>query len=579
MKFKTLKQRLIFTLTIGMLMSFALMAITSYNAIYSIQQNRINTSIASALERFTDQCDRDYYNLMQITQQMMPQGYVGNDVNGYFFADQQFNKAMLTRRISNNIEMLTYSYPNVQLVMYYNPKDNAPLFSNLPPSEDVLLQHLPDLKQNLEIAYQPPHYSGYRFSGGQVISITREAVFSDGFKLVLYAEAKNDIKENFDNIFGSQHMPYILLQIDKNQQIKYSSNSNAFKVGEMLNLNSQESSGTIDEYIWNRKDSHHGFTNILLVPISSYNKELYAWGTNISLIAIFTLLVMVFTAIMLYQLIYKPLYIFEEEMEELGKGNMAAVNYNTGVEEFDHMFDQFNAMKMRIQSLMQDIENKERQRYKLEIEKLSYQINPHFLMNALNSAHWMAVMHQQHDIDSYISKLNYILSYSLGKSDQDTTLRTEIKMLKTYIELQAMRYDFKAHINIEDGAYLDTCVPRLILQPLAENAICHGLDENGILNVDISADYSNKIIKIIIADNGKGLDDEMLETLKRPGALNNGFLGQGIGLRYVYLMLESFYDRSDLMHIESGPAMGTKVMLFLPFQGREKCDSRVDSGR
>ncbi|MDI3508405.1 MAG: two-component system, sensor histidine kinase YesM [Clostridiales bacterium] len=568
MKFKTLKQRLIFTLTIGMLMSFMLMAFTSYNAIYSIQQNKINTSIASALERFTDQCDRDYYNLMQITQQMMPQGYVGSDVDSYFFADQQFDKAMLSRRISNNIEMLTYSYPNVQLVMYYNREDNAPLFSNLPPSEDLLLQHLPNLKQNLEIAYQPPHSSGYRFSGGQVISVTRDAVFSNSLKLVLYAETKNDMGENFDDIFGSQHMPYILLQIDKNQQIKYSSNSNIFKVGETLNLDSQKPSGTIEGYIWNRKDSHHGFTNVLLLPISGYNRELYAWRTNISLIAIFTLLVMVVTAIMLRQLIYKPLYIFEEEMKELGNGNMTMVDYNTGVEEFDHMFDQFNAMKMRIQSLMQDIENKERQRHKLEIEKLSYQINPHFLMNALNSAHWMAVMHQQHDIDNYISKLNYILSYSLGKSDQDTTLRTEIKMLKTYIELQKMRYDFEAHINIEDGFYLDTCVPRLILQPLAENAICHGLDENGILNIDISADYRDKIIKIIIADNGKGLDKEALETLLCPNGLDEGSFGQGIGLRYVYLMLESFYGRNDLMYIESGPAMGTKVMLFLPFQGR-----------
>lgn len=570
MKFKTLKQRLILSSAIGTLMSFILMVIVSYNAIYSMQQNRVNTSLTSALERFTAQLDRDYYNLMLITQQMIPEGYVGSEVDEYFAADQPYDRSVLTRRISNNIELLTYPYSNVELVMYFNPQDNTALFSNLPPSDNLPLQNLPNLKQNLEITYQAPHASKYRFSDGQVISVTRSAVFSNGLKLVIYAEAKNDIQENLDLVFHSQHMPYILLQLDENYNIKYSSQPKVFKIGDKLELGSTRSSGTFDGYIWNKRESQHGFINVLLVPVSSYNKELYAWGTNIALIAFFVLLVMGLDVIMLYQLIYKPLRVFESEMDELGKGNMDAISYRTGVEEFDHMFDRFNAMKVQIQNLMSDVEAKEKQRYKLEIEKLSYQINPHFLMNALNSAHWMAVMHQQHDIDSYISKLNYILSYSLGKSDQIATLRTEIKMLQTYIDLQRMRYDFDVSINIEDGDYLDTQVPRLILQPLAENAICHGLDENGMLTVNVSADYDSRMIKVVIKDNGKGLDKETLEAIRHPGALDDRSFGQGIGLRYVYLMLEAFYGGRALMIIESELLQGTTVTLFLPFDEEVK---------
>jgi len=570
MKFKTLKQRLILSSAIGTLMSFILMVIVSYNAIYSMQQNRVNTSLTSALERFTAQLDRDYYNLMLITQQMIPEGYVGSEVDEYFAADQPYDRSVLTRRISNNIELLTYPYSNVELVMYFNPQDNTALFSNLPPSDNLPLQNLPNLKQNLEITYQAPHASKYRFSDGQVISVTRSAVFSNGLKLVIYAEAKNDIQENLDLVFHSQHMPYILLQLDENYNIKYSSQPKVFKIGDKLELGSTRSSGTFDGYIWNKRESQHGFINVLLVPVSSYNKELYAWGTNIALIAFFVLLIIGLDGIMLYQWIYKPLRVFESEMDELGKGNMDAISYRTGVEEFDHMFDRFNAMKVQIQNLMSDVEAKEKQRYKLEIEKLSYQINPHFLMNALNSAHWMAVMHQQHDIDSYISKLNYILSYSLGKSDQIATLRTEIKMLQTYIDLQRMRYDFDVSINIEDGDYLDTQVPRLILQPLAENAICHGLDENGMLTVNVSADYDSRMIKVVIKDNGKGLDKETLEAIRHPGALDDRSFGQGIGLRYVYLMLEAFYGGRALMIIESELLQGTTVTLFLPFDEEVK---------
>jgi len=177
----------------------------------------------------------------------------------------------------------------------------------------------------------------------------------------------------------------------------------------------------------------------------------------------------------------------------------------------------------------------------------------------------MAVINRQHDISNYISKLNYILSYSLGKTDQDTTLRTEVKMLQTYLDLQKMRYDFEAFVNVVEGDYLDIRVPRLILQPLAENAICHGLDQNGILTIDVLPDYWNKMVKVIIQDNGKGLDSEILETIRSRSRWNNGAFGRGIGLRYVHLMLESFYGDRASMIVESKPHEGTTVKLLLPF--------------
>lgn len=85
LKLRTLKQRLIFLLTMSTMVSVIFTTVISYNAIISIQQNKVNTSISSTLERFTAQLDRDYYNLLQITQQMIPQGHVGSDVDDFFF--------------------------------------------------------------------------------------------------------------------------------------------------------------------------------------------------------------------------------------------------------------------------------------------------------------------------------------------------------------------------------------------------------------------------------------------------------------------------------------------------------------
>ena len=91
----------------------------------------------------------------------------------------------------------------------------------------------------------------------------------------------------------------------------------------------------------------------------------------------------------------------------------------------------------------------------LELENWKYQINPHFLMNALNTVRWMAIAEKAEDISSYVNRLGYILSYSLGKIDYVTTLRTELRALENYLELQQTTHDFDYIMDVEEGDYLD----------------------------------------------------------------------------------------------------------------------------
>lgn len=115
----------------------------------------------------------------------------------------------------------------------------------------------------------------------------------------------------------------------------------------------------------------------------------------------------------------------------------------------------------------------------MEYEKLVYQINPHFLLNVLNSIQWMAQMSHQKDIGEYTGALKKLLSYNLGKEGRETTLRKEIEMVKKYIFLQQKRYDFEVDISVEEGEYLNVPTVRMMLQPLVENAIRYGLGEEG----------------------------------------------------------------------------------------------------
>ena len=185
-----------------------------------------------------------------------------------------------------------------------------------------------------------------------------------------------------------------------------------------------------------------------------------------------------------------------------------------------------------------------------------YQINPHFLMNALNSIHWMALTNHQKEIDDYVKHLGFILSYSLGKAEQNTTLRTELKYLQYYLELQQMTHDFSSEFDIAEGEYLNTRCARFLLQPIAENAVCHNMDEFGTLWVEASE--QGGIITIQIRDDGKGF--EISEKMEQ----NAKDERKGIGLRYVQMTLKSFYGEEAEMKIESELGKGTEVTLHFP---------------
>lgn len=565
----SLRKRTVVVLAVGFLGCSILMAAVSYNAIYTMQQNKIKTSMAFDLYQQSMKLAQIYNSLLMVTQQMTPQGTVGSLVETYFSTGSTgdpFNRSLLSRSISYNIGLITFSNPTMEMVMYYNPQNRLTSYSNLPLREDFTLPTLVNVAGNAGINYQPPHLSLCRFCSDQVVSVTREIAFSDGTQQVIYVEAKSDIATDMNALSSSVNMPYVLLLTDPEGEVKYSSDPGAVPSGQKLALTGD--SGTTGHYIWQRMQSDYGYELALLLPISSYNHELYAWKNHMFLILGIALLILLSIALLLQRLINRPLRIFELEMRALGRGRLSAMQYRTGIFEFDRLFDQFDRMKRQIQQLILDVEQKEKKRHQLEIEKLAHQINPHFLMNALYSVRWLAVMHRQPEIEKFVSSLTFLLSYNLGKSQETATLRSEIEVMRAYLDLQQMRYDFEVELEIEEGSYLDRPVARFILQPIVENAVTHGLDEHGKLEIRIAPDPITHTIQIVIRDDGKGLSQETLALLQ-PETQEQQQKGRGIGLRYVRSMLESFYEDKARIQIDSTPHQGTTVSMYLPY-GKEK---------
>lgn len=563
-KLSTLKNRVTLSVVSITLFCFVLISFVSYNALYKMQKNKIDMSMQFDLQQQLSKITENFTNLLLLTQQMTPHGNIGAMIERYWAEQEPYNRSVLSRNISSSIGQILFSIPNIRLVMYYNPKDGRVIFNNLPLRDGFSVQSLSNLSTTRDISYQSPHITQCSFFRDQVISVTRDITFSNGEKWIIYVEASSDIASDIHMLSNTLNMPYILALLDTEYNVRFASNYDMFSSGTKLLI---EKNSAIDKnFKWGLLKSKYGYNIALLVTKNSYNKELYSLRNYLLIILAGVLPAMLLIIGMLMKLIYRPLHAFGTEMAELGRGNMQRVHYKSGIIEFDRLFEQFNNMKLKIQQLIYDVEQKEKQKHQMEIEKLAYQINPHFLLNTLNSIHWLAVLHEQPDIAKLIGTLNYLLNYNLGKSRECATLRSELKVLDAYLKLQQIRYNFKVYTNIEQGEYLDYPAAHFLLQPIAENAIRHGLDEHGKLEISTSYETQSHMVHIAISDNGKGIDEDLLASINENLKTNNG-KRNGIGLRYVKSVLESYYGNGAKMEIQSVPAQGTKVLICLPVKG------------
>lgn len=182
-------------------------------------------------------------------------------------------------------------------------------------------------------------------------------------------------------------------------------------------------------------------------------------------------------------------------------------------------------------------------------------------------------MSHQREISEFVQRLKKLLSYNLGKEGRQTTLRMELEIVKEYIALQQMRYDFIIEMNIEDGSYLDQPTVRMLFQPLVENAIRYGLGDDEKISIQVFEDVARHLAVVTISDSGKGLNQEEIDEINQPFDYDWEYWkneNRGIGLRYVKAMLESFYDGQTSLFVNSKKGFGTRITILLPVRKPEE---------
>lgn len=208
-----------------------------------------------------------------------------------------------------------------------------------------------------------------------------------------------------------------------------------------------------------------------------------------------------------------------------------------------------------------------------EINLLQAQINPHFLYNTLDSIHWLAVIHGVEDIQKVVLSLSSLLRQSLDINSTIIQLFKEIENIKNYLLIQKIKYggNISYIINI-DEELLKYPIPKLILQPLVENAIKHGIEPKGKGNVMLTGELDTNGLGIIrIIDDGVGMDYNYLKMLKnifkshqlKPIDNLPEMKGYGIGLLNVHKRLIYYYNKLGGLNISSKKGKGTTIEFMI----------------
>ncbi|UPK41565.1 cache domain-containing sensor histidine kinase [Paenibacillus pabuli] len=311
--------------------------------------------------------------------------------------------------------------------------------------------------------------------------------------------------------------------------------------------------------------SQQKWTTYLYMPLDELTADGKILGHNLVTLAIVMVLFAAILSIFLSHVITTPIKKLLRNIALVEKGQFEQVEHIRSRDEIGHLSVRFNKMSYELKRMVERMQQEEIEKAKAEMRALHDQIKPHFLYNTLGSVKWIASMQQADKIVEMTDALISMLRYATRSDGTLVTIREEIDNIANYVRIQNVRYYdcIQMKYEIEDRL-LDYHMPKMILQPIVENAIFHGLaelEEDGIITIRIHAQDSDIVIEI--RDNGIGMDHHTMQNLmeEKSGA---GTGTNGIGLHNVQRRIQLHFGNSYGIQVASQIGKGTTFTMLLP---------------
>jgi len=263
--------------------------------------------------------------------------------------------------------------------------------------------------------------------------------------------------------------------------------------------------------------------------------------------------------------ISNPIKRLDGSVREIESGNLDVEIVPSGSYEVEHLGKSIKNMLGRIKVLMSDLVAEHNAKRKSEFDTLQSQINPHFLYNTLDIIVWMIENENSDKAVNIVTALAKFFRISLSKGKNIITVKDEVEHVRNYLMIQNMRFKNRFEYSIDmDEKVLSYSSLKLMLQPLVENAIYHGMEfMDGDGEIDVKVFKEDDSLYFTITDNGLGMSEDMVETL-----LSKDFVpskkGSGIGVKNVNERIKLYFGSEYGLKVESEPDEGTKITIHLP---------------
>ncbi|GAB1157638.1 sensor histidine kinase [Paenibacillus illinoisensis] len=280
------------------------------------------------------------------------------------------------------------------------------------------------------------------------------------------------------------------------------------------------------------------------------------------------LILVILVSMLLSSSLTRPIRRMERKMKAVERGDFNVELPVQGPLEVERLSRRFNLMVYKIRTLMNEIIHEQEQKRRLELEALQAQINPHFLYNTLNSVVRMVGMSRNEEVITMITSLSRLFRISLSQGKTIITVREELEHAHHYLTIQQMRFKRKFRFSLDaDEDTLECLTLKLVLQPLIENAIVHGIEyhtDEGCIEIRVYRESDQLVFRI--TDNGVGMTEEQVAGLLQGSPIVKSGAGSGVAVRNVHDRIQLYYGEGCGLEFESDLEEGTTVWIRIPVQ-------------
>ena len=553
-------------LVICLVVPFGALSVVLFFSSASKTSNQVRNTVVTSMENAAENCNS---NIEKVIQESKQASYDNVIRTSYLQFLKDKNEAVMYREISSYLsEKYKYNSMISSAIVVFKEKTTMEYYtySNV---AGATYASISDLKNNamtqIKSVAQRTGTNTKFIEIGEHLYLVRNLVTSDynPYAIIVMEINKSNMFKSMDNVVWRENGA-IFLDGDmvcepdyendiNNEKFKIYAENNKRNYGEVTETESNYDSNNYTVNLYTRCNNQQ-FTYIVKLNRMEVLNESFTYVYIYVLIILLTILLAALTFYYFYRNINKPISDLMEMSEKIEEGEYGiTLPAFEGNKEFGKLIDTFNNMSLGLEESFNRIYAEEVALRDANMQALQSQINPHFLNNTLEIINWKARMSGNHDVSGMIESLGVMMEATMNrKKEKFITIEEELKYVDAYLYIIHQRFGSRFHFDKDvDENLLNLKIPRLIVQPIVENAVEHGGDKEGniIGSLKIYADYNN--LYIVVHNNGNmtEADKAKIEILLSDQKLEENV--HNIGIRNVNMRLKLLYGENSGLSIEN----------------------------